>query len=438
MRYLLLIGAVFLAGCDAGMKEEVDDPALNEQLEALITLDGQRRLENFQLPDSDDFARIPQDPRNPLTTEKVLLGKLLFHDAALSQDARLESSRGTWSCATCHHAQAGYQAGRQQSMGDGGSGWGVNGEGRRPDPRYPLRDVDTPPLRSPSALNGAYQRVLMWSGGAGANGPNEGTDSFWNTENVTRANHFGYDGLETQAILALDNHRMGNTERSLVASHPTYQALWDQVFPDQPVSDELTGLAIGAFERTLLANKAPFQRWLRGETAAMTSQEKRGALGFFGPSACSDCHTGPALSSMAFYSLGMNDMAGPDVFNQPGEQLGRGEFLRTGEADFAFKVPQLYNLIDSPFMGHGGTFTSVRDVVEYYRIGIPEKNLPPGTVTDQFHALDLTPSEVDDLVAFLENALRDPDLDRYVPESVPSGSCIPANDLQARADLGCS
>ena len=278
----------------------------------------------------------------------------------------------------------------------------------------------------------------MWSGGAGANGPNKDTQPFWNDENVTRANHFGYDGLETQAILALDNHRMGNTEQSIVATDPIYQSLWEQVFPGQPVSDELVGLAIGAYERTMLANKAPFQRWLRGETDAMTSQEKRGALVFFGESACSDCHTGPALNSMAFYSLGMNDMRGADVYNSPPEQLGRGEFLRTGDANFTFKVPQLYNLIDSPFMGHGGTFSSVRDVVEYYRVGIPEKALPPGTVTDQFHALELSPEEVDDLVAFLENALRDPDLDRYVPDSVPSGSCIPANDTQARIDLGCN
>ena len=425
-------------GCDAGNPAEVDDQELNERLANVITLEGQRRLENFVLPDSDDFARIPQDPRNPLTPEKVLLGQLLFHDPALSQNALHASSKGTYSCATCHHADAGFQAGRQQSIGDGGIGWGSVGENRRLSSDYARFEVDAPVLRSPTVLNTAYQRVLLWSGGAGANGPNAETTAFWSDTDVTRVNHFGYDGLETQAILAMNTHRMDKLESTIVATDPQYQALWNQVFPGEPVSDEKAGLAIGAYERTVLASEAPFQRWLKGETAAMTSQEKRGALVFFGPSACSDCHTGPALSSMAFYSLGIRDMDGPDVINPPTDHLGRGEFLRTGTSDYKFKVPQLYNLIDSPFMGHGGTFTSIREVVEYYNVGLPEKNLPPGTVTDQFKTLDLTEQEVDDLTAFLTSALRDPNLQRYVPTSVPSGGCIPANDPASRQDLNCN
>ena len=435
---LIGVAIVLIAGCDASPPAITDDPELNERLESLITLEGQRRLDNFVLPESDDFARIPQDPRNPLTSEKIRLGQLLFHDPTLSQSPLYESSRGTYSCATCHHAKAGFQAGRQQSIGDGGSGWGERGEARRPDPRYPLLDVDTPPLRSPSVLNTAYQRVMQWSGGAGANGPNDETTGFWSDKGVTRVNHLGYDGLETQAILAMNSHRMDNASTSVVATNSEYQALWNQVFPGEPVSDEKVGLAIGAYERTIMASQAPFQRWLKGETNAMTSQEKRGALVFFGPSACSDCHTGPALSSMAFYALGMKDMAGPDVFNSPPEQLGRGEFLTTGTSDYKFKVPQLYNMIDSPFLGHGGTFKSIREVVDYYHRGIPEQNLPPGTVTDQFKPLVLTPDDLSDLTVFLTTALRDPDLGRYVPSSVPSGGCIPANDAQARIDLGCN
>ena len=95
-------------------------------------------------------------------------------------------------------------------------------------------------------------------------------------------------------------------------------------------------------------------------------------------------------------------------------------------------------MIDSPFLGHGGTFKSIREVVDYYHRGIPEQNLPPGTVTDQFKPLVLTPDDLSDLTVFLTTALRDPDLGRYVPSSVPSGGCIPANDAQARIDLGCN
>jgi len=436
--HYIVAALIFLTACDSTPALDPDDGVLNDQLESLITLDGQRRLDNFVLPQSDDFARIPQDPRNPLTADKVALGRLLFHDPALSQKAVHISARGTYSCASCHHAKAGFAAGRQQAIGDGGSGWGVRGEARTLAPDYALDEVDVQPLRSPTILNSAYQRVMLWSGAAGANGPNKDTQAHWMESGNTRVNNLGYDGVETQAILALNTHRMDQLSTSIVASNAEYQALWTKVFPGEPVSDEKAGLAIAAFERTVLANRSPYQRWLAGETSAMTSKEKRGALVFFGPSKCSDCHTGPALNSMAFYSLGMPDLAGPNVYRPPSESKGRGAFLNEAGSDYTFKVPQLYNMVDSPFLGHGGTFNSVAEVVDYYVVGLPDRYLPPGTVTDQFHALNLSPAEVSDLVAFLSEGLRDPNLERYEPKSVPSGGCIPANDIQARIDLGCN
>lgn len=134
---------------------------------------------------------------------------------------------------------------------------------------------------------------------------------------------------------------------------------------------------------------------------------------------------------MAFYALGMPDMPGapPDG--------GRGGFTGVEAERSTFKVPQLYNLTDASFMGHGSTFRSVREIVDYYVEAVPAETLPPGRVTDQFRPLQLSDQQVDDLIIFLESALRDPDLGRYQPESVPSGGCIPANDPQARRDLGC-
>ena len=436
-RILFIACLVLLSSCDTSGPAAVDHFELDDQLERIITLDGQRKLANFILPSSDDFNQIPQDPKNPLTSEKVLLGKLLFHDPVLSQNAIHITGKGTYSCATCHHAEAGFGAGRQQSMGDGGSGWGDRGEARRKAANYDINEVDVPPLRSPSILNSAYQRVMLWSGAAGANGPNRDTQAAWDDIGDSRVNYLGYDGVESQAILALNTHRMDNLAGSFIATDPTYSTLWEQVFPNEPVSDERVGLAIAAYERTVIANQSPFQRWLNGESLSMNAAEKRGAMVFFGESKCADCHTGPALNSMAFYALGMPDMQGPGVLRPPIDSKGRGDFLRSAEDVYTFKVPQLYNMTDSPFLGHGGTFSSVREVVDYYASGIPDRNLPPGTITDQFHPLSLTAQEVTDLTAFLSNALRDPNLMRYQPTEVPSGGCIPANDAQARIDLGC-
>jgi cytochrome c peroxidase len=429
----VLAACVLVAGISACTQSDpVDDTALDLTLESLVTANGQRPVSTFLLPDDGDFAALPQDPRNPLTPEKVALGRLLFHETALATRPRQAAGRGTYSCATCHHADAGFQAGAQRAISEGGLGWGAT---RRPNPAWPIEDVDMLPIRSPSALNGAWQRVMMWSGNLGANGPNAFVGTTWPDGSPEHLNQLGYDGLETQAIAALSVHRMDDLDGTILESNPTYVAMWNAVWPGEPVSLERMGLAIAAYERTLLANRAPFQRWLRGEFGAMSASEKEGAILFFGKAKCAECHTGPALNQMAFYALGMPDM--PGVASDSKTSAGRGGFTGAEADRHTFKVPQLYNLADSPFLGHGGTFNSIRDVVEYYNAGIPAVALPPGRVTPQFRPLALTGREMDRLAAFLEHALRDPDLDRYVPSALPSGNCFPANDPEARQALGC-
>ena len=421
---------------DSGSNETALD--LDKPLTDLLTGYGQRSISGFLLPESDDFFSIPQDPGNPLTAEKVALGRLLFHETGLATDPVRPEGRGTYACATCHHADAGFQAGRQQAIAEGGEGWGPDGSGRLPNLNYTEEEIDALPVKSPSVLNTAFQQVMMWNGRLGATGPNEGTEASWMPGTDTAANELGFQGLETQAIAALEAHRMGKVEESVAATHPTYRALWDQAFPGEPVSRRTAGLAIAAYERTILANRAPFQRWLRGETDAMSEQQKRGAILFFGKAGCEDvCHTGPALNIVEFYALGMPDMAGAGVIGSIPEDLGRGGFTGDEEEEFLYKVPQLYNLNDSPFLGHGGTFGSIREIVDYYNAGIPDKALPEGRLINRFKPLELTEPEIEDLVVFLTEALHDPDLRRYVPDALPSGNCTPANDPLARQDLGC-
>ena len=104
----MLLVSGWLAGCDATSSEPPTDIDLDAALTEIITIDGQRRLDNFALPASDDYAAIPQDPANPITAAKVELGQMLFHETALATNARNPSGVGTYSCATCHHAGAGF------------------------------------------------------------------------------------------------------------------------------------------------------------------------------------------------------------------------------------------------------------------------------------------------------------------------------------------
>lgn len=411
------------------------------------------RLDFFRLPDPRWLELIPQDPRNPLTPAKVRLGRRLFHETALGTDNVLPMGRETYSCASCHHAQGGFQANLPQGMAEGGSGFGTRGEGRLFLPDYDGAGhfPDCQPIRSPSAMNAAYQEAMLWNGQFGATGPNAGTEDRWTPGTPLESNFLGFQGLETQAHAGLAVHRQASVEASRVAGIPAYRAAYRDAFPgeEEPINRLNTALAIAAYERTLLADRAPFQEWLRGDRDALDEREKRGAIAFFGKGGCVACHTGPALSSMGFHALGMGDL---DQAYDPGRvtltpfdgtvpwavRLGRGGFTGRAEDEFAFKTPQLYNLTDSPFYGHGASFASLREVVEYKNAAVPENpHVPADRLSERFVPLGLTEEEIADVVRFVADGLRDPRLDRFVPAELPSGNCFPVNDPQGRIDLGC-
>lgn len=399
----------------------------------------------YRLPYSTNTGEIPQDPKNPLTQDKIDLGALLFHETGLGLNPKHAENMEAYSCASCHFAAAGFQAGRHQAISDGGMGFGLNGEGRQRNPLYGPDELDVQPVRTPAALNIAYQEAVLWNGQFGAVGVNAGTEANWTPGTPIEKNNLGYHGTETQAIAALSVHRMEMDET--VCEDLNYRQLFDKAFPDVPQENrydkERAGLAIAAFERSLLPNQAPFQLWLRGNTNAMTEAEKRGALLFFGEAGCADCHNGPNLADMNFYAYGMKDLdeVPEETFQVDaanGAHLGRFSFTKNEADKYKFKTPQLYNLADSPFYGHGSSFRSIRDVVAYKNEGVKENSrMDDGQLAEQFRPLGLSDTEVSDIALFIESALHDPNLLRYQPLSVRSGNCIPNNDPQSKGDLGC-
>jgi cytochrome c peroxidase len=464
----LLALAALIAGCstpgDPAQDTRTDDndalaadwsqaSALDTDLRAaLIAHSEGEGLEYFRLPRHNEMNKIPQDPNNPLTSAKVQLGSFLYHETALAVNNVRKEGHEMYSCASCHHAQGGFMANLPQGMAEGGSGFGVSGEGRVFMTAYDS-DPDAPdcqPIRTPTAMNGAYQELMLWNGQFGGVGDNLGTEDQWTEGTPKESNWLGLHGLETQAHAGLKVHRMGDIELSRVSGIPRYRAMFRRAFRGEaePVNRLNAALAIAAYERTLLSNQAPFQRWLDGKHSAMTPAQKRGAIVFFGKGECAACHTGPALNSMTFHALGMNDLDGSfdervnlDPFGgtvPEDTRQGRGGFTGRDEDMYAFKTPQLYNLMSSPFLGHGASFSNVRAVIEYKNEAVAENAaVPPEALAAEFHPLGLTPAETDDLVAFVEEGLYDANLGRYLPKHLPSGNCFPNNDPQSQADLGC-
>ncbi|MFD2914969.1 cytochrome-c peroxidase [Psychroserpens luteus] len=439
---LLLTGfTTFLVSCASDDDNYESIPSQSILESRIIELYGSK--DALIQPLATDFNLIPNDPNNSITSAKVELGKMLFHETGIAMNPNMEESMQMYSCASCHHAKAGFQSGILQGIGEGGNGFGVNGEGRFKNVMYLEADIDVQPIRTPSVLNVAYQDVMLWNGQFGGTGTNQGTEANWTIGTPKAVNNLGFEGVETQAIAGLDVHRLVIDQNFIINS--TYKDMFDEAFPNDDVSDRYSklnaGLAIAAYERTLLPNQAPFQQWLNGNENAMNEQETEGALLFFDDANCYSCHSGPALNGMDFYALGMKDLAGDEVLTiiDDATKRGRGGFTNNPEDDFKFKTPQLYNLKDVTFFGHGGSFQSIEDVIRYKNTAeIENQEVSSSQVTPLFASLNLSDDEIDAITAFLENALYDSNLQRYVPEELPTGYCFPNADPMSSQDMGCN
>lgn len=469
IKLLSLSAALALLSACGGSND--DETQLSKDLRTMVeTKSGGLGLDAFMLPDSDDYTNIPQDANNPLSAEKVALGKLLYHETAVATESATLRD-GTYSCASCHHAKSGFKAGVPQGIGDGGQGFGLDGEARviapgvNSDPAA-TDGLDVQPMTSPAILNVAYQDVMLWNGALGKASGSINTavtdvDSFGPPD--TFANSFGLSGIETQAIAGTRVHLLRFDSSSILQTNAEYQALYNAAFPN-PASDcDITlgtaegstvteeslcaAKAIAAYERTIIANESPFQKWLKGDAEAMSEQEMKGAYLFFDKANCVACHTGPSLSSKVgatademFFAIGFNDFDTSDerIHGTVGENdsKGRGGFTKVEADEYKFKVPQLYNLNDTSVFGHGASFTTVRDVVAYKNAAVKQK-VTAQNIAPEFAPLGLTEAEIDDLTAFLETGLYDGNLQRYAPATLPSGNCSPVNDAVSITDLGC-
>ncbi|MFS4493282.1 cytochrome-c peroxidase [Maribacter sp. 2308TA10-17] len=442
IRAAVLLSGLFLTlSCskdpDIYVDIDVENQVLIDQINSVSSTVG------LQLLRDNSLASIPQDPKNPITQAKIDLGKLLFHETGLALDPKQSEGMGTYSCASCHQSKAGFQSGMKQGIGEGGSGFGLFGEARIMDSNYDEALIDVQPIRSPTILNTAFQDVMLWNGQFGGTKTNAGTEAEWTAGTPKATNNLGFEGVETQAIAGSDVHRL-KFDPEMIQNNATYKKLFDEAYPNIQETERYTklygALAIAAYERTVVASEAPFQKWLHGENDAMNELEKKGALLFFGKGKCYTCHSGPGLNGMEFHALGMNDLSGDDIHGivDEGTKKGRGGFTKNPDDDYKFKTPTLYNLKDVKFLGHGGSFTSVKEVIEYKNKAVAENSdVPSNRLSNQFTALGLTTEEIDQLVAFVEDGLHDNNLDRYVPESLPTGQCFPNADAASKSDMGC-
>ena len=350
----------------------------------------------------------PAPADNPTTPERVALGRLLFWDPILSGQRDV-------ACATCHHPDFGYSDGLDLSIGTNGAGLGA---ARAFAPGQPARLVKR---NSQTVLNVAF------NGLTDANPAPAAAPMFWDLR---------VRSLEAQAlepIKALEEmrgetyaeHRAVPAVVARLNAIPEYGQLFARAFGgSRPVSEQNLGRALAAFQRTLVAVNAPFDRYMRGDTSALSPEQVRG-MERFQSIGCVNCHTGPMFSDFAVHVLAV-----PDNPKLPESDAGVNK-------TYGFRTPSLRNLgATAPYM-HNGVFASLPEVVQFYqrisrgggRRGGQDgaRGLNAQVSREQIdplaRRLNMRGRGQGDLIAFLR-ALDDPGFDRTVPGRVPSGLMV--------------
>ncbi len=257
-------------------------------------------------------ASMPSE-ENPITPEKVKLGKILFYEPRISVD-------GTVSCSKCHPLALYAADGLKKSVG---------------------HNCKENPRNDPTVLNAASQISEHWIG-----------------------NRTSVEDQAKQAVIGPPAFGMPSYDsvEKVLRSFKEYETLFGAAFPSdkEPVTVDNFAKAIGAFERTLIT-PAPFDAFLKGNKDALTEQQKRG-LGLFMDQGCVGCHSSPFVGGQMYQKFGLLE---PYQKYTKSEKPDEGRFVVTkNEADkYVFKVPVLRNVAMTHPYFHDGSVDRLEDAV---------------------------------------------------------------------------
>ena len=397
----------------------------------------------------------------------VDLGRSLFFDKILSGNRDV-------SCATCHEPDAQMMDGQSLAIGTGGSG------------RAPARSLGAGrqfvPRNAPTILNmGLGLFYTLWDGRVNE----EMGQGFFKSPTgvvlppglnnliaaqamfpiLSRVEMRGLPGdvdvngnpNELAAVHDTNPRAVWQASMNRLLAVQEYVAKFNAAYPGIPTASlgfQHAANALAAFQVAAFTRKAsPFDRYLERDNSALTEEQKRGALLFFGKAACASCHQGALLGGRQFANIGVPQI-GPGVGAAAPLDIGRAEHMPLNQQAFyrfAFRVPTLRNVeLTAPYM-HNGAFRTLETVVRHYTN--PDSSLrnydvtqlepalrtmvrnDPATIADvlknldgrfKFSPIKLTTVEQAQLVAFLKS-LTDPaarNLAAVVPATVPSGLSV--------------
>lgn len=307
--------------------------------------------------DEDGF-KVPED--NPLTKEKVELGRLLFFDKRMSRDNSI-------SCSTCHIPQLAFTDGQPVSTGI------KHQQGGR---------------SAPTAINRGFSQVQFWDGRAA-------TLEDQSVGPLTNPIEHGF--VDNDAVIAKINSIEG------------YKKLFKESFATDAITIKHVGKAIASFQRTLISGNSPFDKFdYDGDETAISESAKLGKKLFFGKARCNLCHFGTNFSDEKFHNIGIG-------WGEEAVDVGRYNVSKETKDIGAFKTPTLREIsLTAPYM-HDGKLATLEEVVEHYNGG----GVKNPFLDNQVIPLKLTDSEKKDIVEMLRSLNGEGWQNVKVPTSFP-------------------
>lgn len=345
---------------------------------------------------------------NPEHPGRIALGKLLFFDP-------IQSAQKDVACATCHHPDFGMADGRDLPLGPSGEGLG---------PERRLTDPTMVPegRHSPTVVNVGFNRF-------GAQHTADGF-MFWDGRRRRLENLTMLPQRERTEMRG-DVYPVEVAVDSVVArlrSIAEYDSLFALAFParadsvsqgllESVIDSTTVARSLAQFIRSLDGSNSPYDRFVSGDSDALSERQRRGLELFHGKAGCARCHSGPMFSDFRFHVVGAKQL-GPGFQGTPHEDLGRWIVSRLDSDRYAFRTPSLRNVEHTaPYM-HSGGYASLREVVDFKLRGGGDLAAVPRAALE-LTAVDLAEREIQDLIAFLEALSDMPEV--TLPERLPSG-----------------
>ncbi|BDD00631.1 cytochrome c peroxidase [Persicobacter psychrovividus] len=265
---------------------------------------------------SETFKNEPVRPISnfpAVNDEKVALGKALYHDTRLSAD-------NTVSCASCHDLNRGGVDRLPVSVG-------IKGQ--------------KGPINAPTVFNAAYNLAQFWDGRA--------------------------HDLQAQAAgPPLADKEMGNTSFDQIVeklnADAEFKQQMEEIYPSG-ISQETITDAIATFEKTLITPNAPFDQYLKGNTAAISEQAIKGYQAFK-KAGCATCHAGEALGGRSFEYVGLTGDYFTDRGNVNKVDHGYANFTKDEKDTHYFKVPTLRNVAQTAPYFHDASAKTLKEAIE--------------------------------------------------------------------------